>query len=136
MRRGATTRMVPPALFYSERMKRVLSILFLAGAGLCGCGQKGAQAAPAAVDLVQPEQEVVWADGFAMKVAERDGFNLEGIRIAKEMGNGQITILLAEKGTLSPGPDRDSVAIALFNVETQTGNNQMHANKVNVAFHR
>ncbi|MCX6922156.1 MAG: hypothetical protein NT154_02885, partial [Verrucomicrobia bacterium] len=103
---------------------RITFIILLSGLAFCGCSKKAASKG-SAIDRVQAGQEVAWADGYVLTVAKREGSSLEGVRIVNTLPDGQTRTIFAEKGTISPGDDANSVKIALYEAQTQTGNNQM-----------
>jgi len=114
---------------------RITFIILLSGLAFCGCSKKAASKG-SAIDLVQSGQEVAWADGYVLTVAKREGSSLEGIRIVNTLPDGQIRTILAEKGTISKGEDANSVKIALYEAQTQTGNNQMSAHLMNLVLNK
>ena len=69
-----------------------------------------------ASELVEAGKDVAWSDGYVLHVAKRDGSSLEGIHVVHKNFNGQVTTIIADKGTLQPG----STTIAKNGVVTTT----------------
>jgi hypothetical protein len=108
-----------------------LTILLL-GLAFCGCSQKHDAATRPAIELVQAGQDTTWADGNVLHVTKREGSSLEGIQIVKTALDGQQTLIVADKGTVSEGADQNSVKITLREVQVQKGNTQTRAHLMNV----
>ena len=101
---------------------------------LFGCSRKQDASKPGAIDGIQPGQDIAWADGSVMTVTRREGHALEGVRIVRMLSTGQATVISANKGTIEPGADAHSVNLTLYEATTRTGNNEMSAHLLRLAF--
>jgi hypothetical protein len=118
-----------------EFMKIALLIV-ISGLAFCGCSQKTDPAKGPALAAVVAGQDSIWADGLVLHVAKRDGNALEGILVVRTAPTGQKTTIIAEKGTLSEGPDRNSVKLTLQEAQSQSGNTQTSAHLMNMVLRR
>jgi|APCry1669189101_1035198.scaffolds.fasta_scaffold111613_1 hypothetical protein len=128
-------RSIPLVVPGGAALLRITFMILLSGLAFCGCSKKAASKG-SAIERVQSGQEIAWADGYLLTVAKRAGSSLEGIRIVNTLPDGQTRIILAEKGTITEGDDANSVKIALYEAQTQTGNNQMSAHLMNLVLTR
>ena len=115
---------------------KIALLILVSGLALCGCSEKRDAAKVPAMEAIVAGQDSIWADGLVVHVAKRNGDALEGILIVRTAPTGQKTTIMAEKGTLSKGPDRNSVKIALHDAQTQTGNAQTSAHLMNLVLSR
>ena len=115
---------------------RITLIILLSGLAFCGCSHKHDAATRPAIELVEAGQDLTWADGIVLHVTKRDGSSLEGIQIVRTALNGQQTTIVADKGTVSEGADHNSVNITLYEAQTQNGNTQTRAHRMNFVFSR
>ena len=100
----------------------LVSLLLL----LCACSQPRPVGAQSAIESIKPGKDSKWADNhvprikYVLRVAKRSGNAVEGVRII--MGSrSSATTFTATTGTLSPGPDADSVELMLSNVRYARG---------------
>jgi hypothetical protein len=119
-------------------MKNTSTILLL-GLLLCGCSQKQAVPAGAAIDLVQAGKDTSWRDGYVLHVTKRDGPALQGVTIAAKLPTGQTQTISADTATLSPLPnatDGSSVMLTLHNAKTQTGSESAALGDFPISLHK
>lgn len=112
---------------------RITFIILVLGLFCCGCSPKQDPARPSAIDQIVAGQDVTWANGFVLRVAKRDGNSLEGIQITHAIP-GELTVIKADKGTVSPGSDRTSVKIDLHDAQVQRGNNKFQNHLMHFQF--
>jgi hypothetical protein len=112
----------------------IFAIAALSGAALSGCSRKSGESQTSAINLVKAGEDSTWAQGYVLNVAKREGNALEGIRVLKTSSDGSERTIVAEKGTISPGADKDSVKITLYEAETLNGNNRLHAHLLTMVF--
>jgi hypothetical protein len=110
--------------------------ILLSGLAFCGCSHKHDAATRPAIELVQAGQDVTWADGSVLHVVKRDGSSLEGIQIVRTTLNGQPTMIVAGKGTISKGADDNSVKITLYEAQVQKGDTLTSADLMNLILSR
>jgi hypothetical protein len=115
---------------------KIALLIMCAGLALCGCSEKHDAAKAPAIEAIVAGQDSTWADGLVLHVAKKNGDALEGILIVRTAPNGQKTTIVAEKGTISKGPDRNSVKLALYEAQSQTGNAQTSAHLMNLVLSR
>jgi hypothetical protein len=107
-------------------MKAELNLLVSLLLLLCACSQPRPVGAQSAVESIKPGEDSQWTDNYVpgikyvLCVGKRSGNAVEDVRII--MGSGSsATTFTATTGTLSPGPDSDSVELLLSNVRYARG---------------
>jgi hypothetical protein len=113
-------------------LRRIIYILLLLGLTVCGCSRKEGGSSASAVELVQAGQDTTWANRDVLSVAKRDGKSVEGIRLLRTSLNGQQITILADKGEVAKGDDKQSVKLILYDAQTLNGSRTMHANLLTV----
>jgi hypothetical protein len=90
-------------------MKKSISLIVLASFTmmLAGCSKHSPTASTRpvipAIDLVQAGTNTIWAAGFTLHVAKREGQAIEGVQMISSHLDGRKDIYTADSGTVSPG---------------------------------
>jgi len=113
-------------------MRKYLVIALLALL-IGGCSHKAGSGAQALLDQIVPGQDSTWAGGYVLHVAKREGANVEGIQLIQTTGDGQVTTISAEKGTVGLGEDAKNVSLVLFEAQTVRGKIRMQTHRVQFA---
>jgi hypothetical protein len=133
---GCTRRSLGAFLSWIEAglaARRLITyILLLLGLTFCGCSRKDGGGSAATLELVQAGQDTTWANRDVLTVTKREGNSLEGIRLIRTGLNGQQITILADKGEVAMGDDKQSVKLILHDAQTLNGARTMHANLLTV----
>jgi hypothetical protein len=99
-------------------MKTLLAII-LSSLLLCGCSPRQAARAHRASDFVEAGKDVTWLGGDVLRVTNREGSSIRGIRLVTKAPDGLETTVTAATGTVSDGPYPHTVKVTLFNGTSQ-----------------
>lgn len=112
---------------------RISATAFLLSLFFCGCSLSHDSTTRAALDRVQPGQDISFGD-YVLRIEKREGPHLEGVRIVSREPDGQVLTIRANRGTLSQGAERSLISVTLYDAQTEKAEQRAFVDMLTVSF--